>query len=105
MKIDHPLARSLMLAVFAGLFVSACETTAPAPNRSGAAAEATTSSAPDGRRIYYGRCTPCHAADPVKDYTRSEWREIVADMAGRAKLSGPERSAVLAYVLANAADS
>ena len=54
----------------------------------------------EGRRIFAGACTSCHAADPVSRYTLAEWRDIVADMAPRTKLDDHRRGALLAYITA-----
>ncbi len=96
----------LLVSILAGFALTSCET-GPASSKPsvGTAAAATGSVAPDGRKIYYGRCTSCHAADPVSNFSRSEWHRIIAEMAPKAKLSGAERSAVMSYVLAHAADS
>lgn len=61
---------------------------------------ASTATLTAGRRLYVGRCAACHSVDPVSKFSSARWREIIADMAGRAKLSAPEHEAVLAYVLA-----
>ena len=53
-----------------------------------------------GRRIFTTQCTACHSADPVADYPFAEWREIVAKMSKRSKLSVAEESALLAYLQA-----
>lgn len=53
-----------------------------------------------GRRLYVGRCASCHSIDPVSKYSAARWREIIADMAHRSKLTATENEAVLAYVLA-----
>lgn len=54
----------------------------------------------EGRRIFTGACTACHAADPVAKHSASEWRTIVADMAVRTKLSPSREAALLAYLTA-----
>lgn len=58
-----------------------------------------------GRRLYYGRCASCHAPEPIADYTRAEWREMVAHMRERAKLTPPEEAALIAFLMQNAADA
>ena len=60
----------------------------------GASAETLTT----GRRIFAGKCTACHTADPVGKYTATEWRGIVSDMAARTKLDAAQQSALLAYI-------
>lgn len=54
----------------------------------------------EGRRIFAGPCTSCHAADPVSRYSVPEWRAVVDDMAPRAKLDPARRAALLAYIVA-----
>lgn len=91
-------------SVAVALILSSCET-GSAPGGSAGASAPAAAGTPDGRKLYYGRCTSCHAPDPVGDYTKAEWRGILAEMAPKAKLTGAERSAVTAYVMAHAADS
>ncbi len=55
-----------------------------------------------GRRTYLGVCADCHTAQPVRDFSASQWPAIIADMSERSKLSPEEHRAVLAYVLAAA---
>ena len=52
----------------------------------------------DGRKIFFGRCTRCHTADPLERHTVGEWRRIVDEMAGRTRLSPEERTALLSYI-------
>ena len=54
----------------------------------------------EGRRLFAGRCTSCHAADPVASRSVAEWHRIVDDMADRSKLTAADRSALLAYISA-----
>lgn len=91
----------LSATALAGSMMTSCET-APAKPSADTAGVTAGSAEPDGRKIYFGRCTSCHAADPVSDYTRSEWHGIIAEMAPKAKLSGAERSALTAYIMAHA---
>lgn len=56
-----------------------------------------------GKKLYYGRCTSCHAADPPGKYTMDEWDDMVYHMAARAKLTASEKSALLTFLRANAA--
>jgi cytochrome c5 len=91
----------LSATALAGSMMTSCET-APAKPSADTAGVTAGSAEPDGRKIYFGRCTSCHAADPVSDYTRSEWHGIIAEMAPKAKLSGAERSALTAYIMDHA---
>lgn len=115
-RILSHILRSLpaFLAGAAGLaliFLAGCETT---PGGSGAASPAaparagvsgSSPSIAEGRRLYYGRCTSCHAPEPVNGYTRAEWRSEVSHMRKRAKLTTAEEAALLAFLMANALDA
>ncbi len=52
----------------------------------------------DGRNIYGGRCTSCHAPDSIGKYSLPRWREITEDMAPRAKLRPEQKAALMAYL-------
>lgn len=91
--------------VLAALALSGCaslETIAPpvTPALVGASRGAAAGTLEEGRRIFTGACTACHAADPVTKYSASEWRGIVADMSARTKLSSSREAALLAYLTA-----
>ena len=51
-----------------------------------------------GRQIYLGKCTSCHSALPVRNYTRAEWQPILAEMAEETNLTPAQDAAVRAYV-------
>jgi mono/diheme cytochrome c family protein len=70
------------------------------PAMVGVSGGASVESLGEGRRIFTRECTSCHSADPVSKYTFPEWREIVADMSERTKLSADEERALLAYIQA-----
>jgi mono/diheme cytochrome c family protein len=53
-----------------------------------------------GRRVFATQCTSCHSADPVPSRSVPEWREVVAKMKERSKLSNQQESALLAYIAA-----
>ena len=53
-----------------------------------------------GRDIYVTRCVKCHAPEPVYKYTKTEWEEIIVDMADETNLTASETNAVRAYVMA-----
>ncbi len=52
----------------------------------------------EGRELYGGRCTHCHAPDPIWKYSIPRWREITEDMAPRSKLRPEQKAALLAYL-------
>ncbi len=54
----------------------------------------------EGRRIFAGPCTSCHAADPVSRYSLAQWEAAVDEMAPRTKLDPSRRAALLAYITA-----
>jgi mono/diheme cytochrome c family protein len=51
-----------------------------------------------GRELYVTKCARCHSVEPVTRYSAQEWREIVPDMAQKAKLNSADEAAVDAYV-------
>ena len=61
---------------------------------------ATADTLEEGRRIFIGACTTCHAASPVAKYSTSEWSAIVSTMAPRTKLKPSREAALLAYLTA-----
>ncbi|MCB1085542.1 MAG: hypothetical protein KDM63_00730 [Verrucomicrobiae bacterium] len=97
-----PVLVAGMAALIFGL--SSCETTAPSGSAATASphSPAAAPSLAEGKRLYYGRCTACHAPEPIADYTQSEWREMVAHMRKRAKLTPTEEASLVAYLMANA---
>ena len=52
-----------------------------------------------GELVYTGRkCTKCHEAKPVANWTADEWKPILKSMMPRARLDSTERRQVTAYV-------
>lgn len=51
-----------------------------------------------GKQIYFSKCTTCHTAQPVRNYSDARWVHILDEMAPKAELSPAEKIAVLAYV-------
>ena len=51
-----------------------------------------------GRRIYVTKCAKCHAPEPVKQYSHSQWQEIMPEMVEETNLSASDAAAVTAYV-------
>lgn len=91
-------ARLLRLALLATAFagcVSVESIAPPVPAGHGNAAMLG-----EGRRIFLGRCTSCHSAEPVGKYTRVRWQEIVGEMAGDANLSAEQERSLRAYLAA-----
>ena len=54
----------------------------------------------EGRRLFVGPCTACHAPDPIGKLTLPEWRAAVDKMAPRTKLNADRRAALLAFITA-----
>ena len=96
--------RALSVAITVPLALWGCETSGIAPPITPALVAASGGKKPallaHGRELFTGRCTTCHSADPPSKYTGEKWREIVRDMAGRAKLSEEDQAAILAYLAA-----
>lgn len=51
-----------------------------------------------GKNIYVTKCTRCHEAKPMGNWTAQQWVPILDDMARRARLDDTEKSNVRAYV-------
>jgi|GEM_PF-4628236 len=102
--IRHPASRLLLVLPLLGLlFVTSCQTTPGSSGESSASLQG--SGAGIGRSIYYSRCTACHAAYSPGSRTLSQWRHVVADMKGRAKLDYSQTADLMAFLSAKAADS
>ena len=51
-----------------------------------------------GRIIYVTKCAKCHAPEPVQNYTRTEWHQIMPEMVEETHLNATDAAAVMAYV-------
>ncbi|NVO58502.1 molybdopterin-dependent oxidoreductase [Rhodobacteraceae bacterium B1Z28] len=58
-----------------------------------------------GEKMFFERCTVCHAPREVTHYTQQQWKGIVPSMFERAGLDDSERELVMDYLLTNAADA
>ena len=58
-----------------------------------------------GEKMFFERCTVCHAPREVTHYTQQQWKGIVPSMFERAGLQEDERQLVMDYLMANAADA
>jgi len=97
---DFPWRACLVAAMAGAIFLTGCETT---PDGGSAGTSASAAHPPadpisEGRRLYYGRCTACHAPEPVTDFSLSEWPGIIAEMGDEANLTAAQRKAVMAFV-------
>lgn len=54
----------------------------------------------EGYSIYTGACTGCHGTKNIYRYSTVKWKEILDEMAPKAKLYGLQKDAVYQYVLA-----
>ena len=53
-----------------------------------------------GRKIFTTRCTECHVARTIANYSVPEWRHFISVMAPRAKLQPNDRASLEAYLIA-----
>lgn len=51
-----------------------------------------------GRKIYLTKCTACHVAEPVHDYTAAQWAEILPEMNIETNLNPAQAAEVKAYI-------
>lgn len=58
-----------------------------------------------GEKIFYERCTVCHAPREVTHYTRQQWKGITPSMFPRAGLEDEEQALVMDYLMKNASDA
>ncbi|MFT4549070.1 MAG: mono/diheme cytochrome c family protein [Verrucomicrobiales bacterium] len=101
MSFYSKIAKCVAVVSLAFLSVN-CGTDGASPSGGGASSARTGGDLlAEGKRLYLTRCTSCHAPEPVADYSRSEWREIIPEMAIESKLSAAQERAVLQYVLSH----
>ena len=60
--------------------------------------ESTEEQRSQGKEIFSTRCTKCHEAKVIDNYSRAQWDKILPKMAGKANLSAEEAALVHAYV-------
>lgn len=58
-----------------------------------------------GKTVYETKCTRCHTAKPVENYTTQRWPGILKSMVPKAKLDSIATRQVTAYVMTNAKKS
>ncbi|MDA5095617.1 molybdopterin-dependent oxidoreductase [Aliiroseovarius sp. KMU-50] len=58
-----------------------------------------------GEKMFFERCTVCHAPREVTHYTQQQWKGITPSMFERAGLEDDERALIMEYLMANAADA
>ncbi len=52
-----------------------------------------------GRKIFTTRCTECHVARTIANYSIPQWRHYLGIMAPRARLGTDDRAALETYVI------
>lgn len=55
-----------------------------------------------GRATYIDKCSGCHTLHLPEEYPADHWRDVVVEMAPRAKLDGAEQDRVIRYLMAAA---
>ena len=55
-----------------------------------------------GKVVYTTKCSRCHAAKPVENWTAEGWQPILKSMIPKARLDSVQSYQVTAYVKANA---
>lgn len=63
-----------------------------------AVAESTEEQRAQGKELFNTRCTKCHDAKVIDNYSREAWDKILPKMSGKAKLSAEENALVHAYI-------
>lgn len=58
-----------------------------------------------GEKLFYERCTACHAPRDPSHYSQRQWRGITPSMFPRAGLSDEEAALVTEFLMSNAADA
>lgn len=51
--------------------------------------------------LYNSKCGTCHALQPREKYSANRWKQIVPEMAKKAKLDANQEALILNYVLAS----
>jgi hypothetical protein len=61
--------------------------------------DATVQSLNEGRSLYIDHCSGCHSLHPPNEYTESEWKKSLDEMALKAKLLDTEKQLVYQYLI------
>lgn len=99
------MKKVLVLSVITLFIATACHKKAapsaavPAPAAAPAADPALVEA---GKTVYATKCTKCHAAKVVENYTVDKWAGILKSMIPKAKLDDTEAAQVTAFVNAGA---
>lgn len=73
-------------------------TPAPTPTPIDTAEATMSTEASAGKTIYSKKCTKCHAAKIIDNFSEQQWAGILPGMAGKAELDEAQTSQVAAYV-------
>ena len=102
------MKKVLVLSVLIVFIAAACHKKAAPTTAVPADPNAATAAAPDpamveaGKNVYATKCTKCHAAKVVENYTAERWTGILKSMIPKAKLDDTESAQVTAFVMAGA---
>lgn len=101
------MKKVFVLSVLIVFIAAACHKKA-VPSSSTSAATSAPAPAPDpamveaGKTVFNTKCTKCHAAKVVDNYTVDKWNSILKSMIPKAKLDDTEAAQVTAFVTAGA---
>lgn len=95
------MKKVLVLSVLIVFIAAACHKKA-APTAAVPAAAPDPALVEAGKTVYATKCTKCHAAKVVENYTVEKWAGILHSMIPKAKLDETEAAQVTAFVNAGA---
>ena len=96
------MKKVLVLSVMIVFIAAACHKKAAPTTAVPAAAAPDPALVEAGKNVYATKCTKCHAAKVVENYTAEKWVGILASMIPKAKLDDTEAAQVTAFVNAGA---
>jgi hypothetical protein len=96
------MKKVLVLSVLIVFIAAACHKKAAPTTAVPAAAAPDAALVEAGKNVYATKCTKCHAAKVVENYTAEKWVGILAAMIPKAKLDDTETAQVTAFVNAGA---
>ena len=96
------MKKVLVLSVFTLIIAAACHKKATPSAAVPAAAAPDPALVEAGKTVFNTKCTKCHAAKVVENYTVEKWAGILQSMIPKAKLDDTEAAQVTAFVNAGA---
>ncbi len=105
-----PSGKAPALVLASALATAACAAALRHPTEADARAVAprypgtTAADLERGRALYVRRCAGCHAVPLPSAHTPAEWPDVLGEMAGRARLSAPERADIERFLVALSAE-